>query len=82
MGSVEAYMEGVSKVLKNSTDPFATKHSQILISLIEIVANKNWLNNGEPILTNEQINTVYTIAKTQSCDKTWELHGKFNVCMN
>jgi hypothetical protein len=75
-------MDVVDGMIKNTTDPFVQKHPKILRKLIEGVAKDNWLNNGDPILTKEQMDMVYILAKNKSGDKSWEIVGPFNICMN
>ena len=82
MNSVENYMESVDKILKETTDPFAKQYSDLLKSIIRIFAMENWISNGEPILSTEQMIEVYEKAKNQSGDKAWAIVGSFNICMN
>jgi len=82
MSRISEYMEQVDNMLNNTTDPFAKKYPNIFRTLIEMVANDNWLTTGEAILSKEQMDDVYVRAKNQSGDKTWALVGTFNICMN
>lgn len=80
--AIDSYMDRVDDMLKNTTDPFAQKYPEIFRALIEAVAKENWLTNGEPVLSKEQMDRVYSLAKNQSGDRTWERIGRFNICMN
>ena len=82
MNTIDSYMEQVDDMLKNTTDPFAQKHPDIFRLLIEIIAKENWIETGEPTLTTKQMDKVYSSAKNQTGDKTWQILGRFNVCMN
>ena len=82
IGAIDIYMEQVDDMLKNTTDPFAQKYPEIFRSVIEDVARDNWLKEGEPILTKEQMDDAYSTAKSRSEDKSWEILGRFNVCLN
>ena len=82
MNAIDSYMEEVDGMLKTTTDPFAQKYPELFKSSIEMVARDNWLKHGDPILSKEQMDNVYTSSKAQSGDKTWALVGHFNICMN
>lgn len=82
MNKLDDYMNMINESLKQTTDPFAKKHGEILKSLVRKIATDNWINNGDPILNQEQMNWVYAEAKRKTRDKSWEIVGPFNICMN
>ena len=79
---IDSYMERVLKLLIDTKDPFAVKHKDALMAEIKVVAANNWLNQGEPVLTKEQLDSVYADVKEKVKDRSWALVGSFNICMN
>ncbi len=82
LNAIEQYLNQVSELLDKTKDPFAIKYRKELLSEIRIVASKNWIKDGEPILTSEQLNQAYINVQNKVADKSWSIVGKFNLPMN
>lgn len=82
LNTIEQYMQDVSALMDKTKDPFAQKYRKELLSEIRIIASKNWIKDGEPILTAEQLNQAYVNVQNKVADKSWSVVGKFNLPMN
>lgn len=82
LNEIEKYLNQVSELLDKTTDPFAIKYRKELLSEIRIIASKNWIKDGEPILTADQLNQAYVNVQNKVADKSWSIVGKFNLPMN
>ena len=79
---IDQYMEKVKEMMLHTQDPFAKSHSDLFLEIIREIAQENWLKDGEPILSEDQMDEVYTLAQNKCGDKSWQIVGGFNICMN
>lgn len=59
MTDITKYMNKIIKLIDTSEDPYAKKFRDELISEMRRVATENWVENGEPELTPEQVSDIY-----------------------
>jgi hypothetical protein len=64
------YLLKVSALLEKSTDIFAHIFKIEIFSEITDLANKNFDNCGDPILTEEQLTGIYNEVISEECSKS------------
>ena len=79
---IDEYMDKVSFLLDNTTDPFAMRYKTELLESIEHAASQNWLDTGDPILTKEQLLEIHNQVKESVGDRSWEILGNLNINVN
>ena len=80
---LEKYFNKLAKIIKESRDPYAHQYKDELMNAMKEVATQNWIDNGAPELTIEQVNEIYTSVLTEN-KKLYNFTApvyKF-VCMN